>query len=142
MKTIAAVLAVAAVTASGSYSADEQYASQRQVTGLGTQVAALTKRVTKLEKANSLILSWVGTCFNTWTPLTAYGDSTQGYEYLGQDGQTFTTEALDLTNSGDTPTFFVPTASSDCSLNLRRDLAGDLRHSRDTHDFYGRKADR
>jgi outer membrane murein-binding lipoprotein Lpp len=125
LKTIAAVLAVAAVTASSSYSAG-QTASQGQVNHLSKQVAALSTRVSQLEKKSTAILEWIGACFNTWTPLTVYGDSTQGYVYLGQDGQTFTTEALDLTNSGDTPNFYVPAATSDCSLSLRRDLAAFL----------------
>jgi hypothetical protein len=122
MKSIAAVLAVTAVTATGSYSAD-QSRSSGGVNNLRRQVAGLTKRVGQLEKSNTALVGWIGACFNTWTPLTAYGDSTQGYEYLGQDGQVFTTEALDLTNTGDTPSFFVPSAPSDCSLGLRRILA-------------------
>jgi hypothetical protein len=85
------------------------------------QFAALTKRVTALEKSNKVVLAYVGACFNKWAPVTDYGPGNgEGYLYGLPDKTVVTTSALDITNSGETPNFYVPAPTADCSLNLAR----------------------
>ena len=122
MKTVIAVLATAAITASGGYAAGDHWASQQQVNDL-------SQRVTKLEKANKAILLYVGTCFETWAPVTQYGGGDAGgYAYYPPEGDPFTTSALDVTQEGDTVGFYVPAPAADCSLNTAR-LLGSSRHA-------------
>jgi len=116
MKTVAAVLVTAAITAGGGYAAGDRWATQQQVNDL-------SQRVTKLEKANRALLIYVGTCFVAWAPVSRYGDTTQGYGYYPAAGDPFTTSALDITQDGDTAGFYVPASSADCSLTTARLLA-------------------
>jgi hypothetical protein len=97
------------------------------------QFAALTKRVTALEKANKVVLAYVGQCFNKWAPVTDYGPGgEEGYLYGLPDKTIITTSALDITNTGETPNFYVPAPTGDCSLNLTRfrALAGPTHQTR------------
>ena len=85
------------------------------------QFAALSKRVTALEKTNKTILAYVGTCFNHWASVSRYGPGgNEGYVYVLPDNSVHPTSALDITESGDTADFFVPSPTADCSLNIAR----------------------
>ena len=83
------------------------------------QFAALSKRVTALEKTNKIIIGYVGACFNHWAPVSRYGPGgNEGYVYLFPDTTTQPESALDINHSGDTADFFVPSPTTDCSLNV------------------------
>ena len=83
------------------------------------QFAALSKRVATLEKTDKVFLAYVGTCFNHWAPVSRYGPGgNEGYVYLFPDNSTQATAALDINHSGDTADFFVPSPTTDCSLNV------------------------
>jgi hypothetical protein len=88
------------------------------------QFAALTKRVKKLEKDDNAVLSYVGSCFSAWAPVSRYGGlPTEGYVYGYSDGHAGFESALDATAQGDKPSFFVPAAAQDCTLSAYRKLA-------------------
>src|SRR5437868_15135716 len=101
MKTVAAVLVTAAITAGGGYAAGDRWATEQQVNDL-------RQRVTKLEKANRALLICVGTCVVAWAPVSRYGDTTQGYGYYPAAGDLFTTWACDITQDGDPAGLYVP----------------------------------
>jgi hypothetical protein len=112
MKIVLAVVLTALVTSSGAF-AVEQAVTPRQF-------AALKKQVQTLQKRQNLILGYVGTCLSQWKPLTEFNN----YLALDQTSQQpFETTALDLTGSGETPSFFAPTAAQDCTLQGSRGLA-------------------
>jgi hypothetical protein len=96
------------------------------------QFAALSKRVAAVEKSNKAVQGYVANCFNKWVAVSVYGPGgPEGYLYGLADKTVITTSALDITNTGDTPSFFVPAPAADCSLNLTRfrSLAGGARHN-------------
>lgn len=112
MKTVLAVMLTALVTSSGAY------AVERAVTP--GQFAALKRQVTTLQKRQNLILGYIGTCLSQWKPMTQFNN------YLALDesaNQPFETTGVDLTGSGETPSFFAPTAPQDCTLSSTRGLA-------------------
>ena len=83
------------------------------------QFAALSKRVTALEKTNKIIIGYVGACFNHWAPVSRYGPGgNEGYVCVFPDTTTQPESALDINHSGDTADFFVPSPTTDCSLNV------------------------
>jgi hypothetical protein len=109
------VTAIAVLLGAGTFAS----AGQQAVTP--GQFAALKKRVASLEKSNKVVLAYVGACFNKWAPITDYGAvDGEGYVYTFADGTSRLESAVDVTNTGDQPNFFVPAAPSDCSLNLPR----------------------
>jgi hypothetical protein len=112
MKIVLAVVLTALVTSSGAYAVEQAVTPG--------QFAALKKQVQTLQKRQNLILGYVGTCLSQWKPLTQFNN------YLALDQQSqqpFQTTALDLTGSGEQPSFFAPTASQDCTLQGGRSLA-------------------
>jgi hypothetical protein len=112
MKTVLAVVLTALVTSSGAY------AVERAVTP--GQFAALKRQVTTLQKRQNVILGYIGTCLSQWKPMTQFTN------YLALDEtkqQAFETSAVDLTGTGEQPSFFAPTASQDCTLSSTRSLA-------------------
>jgi hypothetical protein len=118
MKTVAAVLVVAAITAGGSWAGGAHFASSAQVKSLGSRVTALEKKTASLQKGESALLEYVGGCFASWAPITRYGDpnGSAGYVYQNTGGSAFLTTGLDVTGQNSTPSFFVPAPSSDCSV--------------------------
>jgi hypothetical protein len=107
MKTIVAVAITALIcTASG-------FATGVAVTP--GQFNALKKRVASLEKTDRVEIGFIGACFNRWTGFTSYG----GYVAQDSNGQSILTSATDITEEGDTPQFWLPTAATDCSLNAQ-----------------------
>ena len=127
MKTLLASLATGLIVFLGTTA----FAGAGQQAVTPKQFAALSKRVVALEKSNKVVLGYVGACFNRRAPVSDYGPSdTEGYLYGLPDKTIITTSALDITNSGDTPNFYVPAPTADCSLNLTRfrALAGHVRH--------------
>ena len=120
MKTLAAVLVTAAITAGGGYAAGDHWATRQQVDDL-------SGRLTKVEKVNKALLAYVNTCFVDWAPISQYGSSDGGYGYYPGDSDPFTTSALDITQDGDTVGFYAPASSVDCSLQTAR-LLGAARH--------------
>jgi hypothetical protein len=74
------------------------YSTQGRQGVTPAQFAALSKRVKKLEKANTALTTYVGGCLIGWKAVTSY----DGYLYQGSSGQ-IETSALDYTESGDTP---------------------------------------
>jgi hypothetical protein len=85
------------------------------------QFAALSKRVATLEKTDKVVLAYVGTCFNHWTPINRYGPGgDEGYVYVFPDKTVQAESALDITNTGDTANFYVPSPATDCSLNVAK----------------------
>lgn len=112
MKTVLAVLLTALVTSSGAY-AVERAVTPRQFNALKAQVQTLQKR-------QNIILGYIGTCLSQWKPLTQFNN------YLALDeqaNQPFETSGLDLTGSGEQPSFFAPTAAQDCTLQGTQSLA-------------------
>jgi hypothetical protein len=85
------------------------------------QFAALSKRVTTLEKTDRTFLAYVGACFNHWAPVSRYGPGgNEGYVYVFPDNSLQPVSALDINHSGDTADFYVPSPTADCSLNLAK----------------------
>jgi hypothetical protein len=128
LKTFLTCLTTAAVVLLGVTA----FANAGQQSVTPAQFIALSKRVAKLEKANKAELTYIAACFNKWQPVSDYGPGDkEGYLYSFPDGTVVPTSALDLTNTGDTPNFFVPSPASDCSLNVARfrALAGHGRTS-------------
>jgi hypothetical protein len=115
------VLTVAALVAALVVAAFAEAGQQAVTPG---QFAALSKRVKKLEKDDNAVLSYVGACFAKWSPVTGYGGlPTEGYNYTYTDGKVGFESALDITAQGDEPSFYVPAADENCSLQAYRKLA-------------------
>jgi hypothetical protein len=76
------------------------------------QFAALSKRVTKLERSNRDLVGYVGGCLLDWQAITEYGDG-ENYGYVYDDdnnpsnGQMLVS-ALDFTDTGDQASGYVP----------------------------------
>jgi hypothetical protein len=128
VKTLFACLATGLIVFLGTTA----FAGAGQQAVTPKQFAALSKRVVALEKSNKVVLGYVGVCFNKWAPVSLYGPGdTEGYLYGLPDKSIITTSALDITNTGETPNFYVPAPTADCSLNLARfrALAGHAHNS-------------
>jgi hypothetical protein len=111
MKTVLAVLAVAAITGSAGFAAGESVTP--------AQFRALSKRVTKVEKVDNTLVQYVGVCLGTFVPLTVYGGGSGGDGYVYQPpagAPTFLVSAVDVTGQGDTASFYVPGSQQDCTL--------------------------
>ncbi len=115
MKTFVACLATALAVFIGT----SAFANAGGQAVTPKQFAALSKRVTTLEKTNKTILAYVGVCFNHWAPVSRYGPGgNEGYVYVLPDSSVQPVSALDINHSGDTADFFVPSPTTDCSLNV------------------------
>ena len=115
MKTFVACLATALAVFIGT----SAFANAGGQAVTPKQFAALSKRVTALEKTNKIIIGYVGQCFNHWAPVSRYGPGgNEGYVYMFPDTTTQPESALDINHSGDTADFFVPSPTTDCSLNV------------------------
>lgn len=117
MKVIAAVLVSTAVLAGGAWAADTQATAgptTAQFNALKAEVTALKKANNTLTLATAALINFDKECLNTWKGVKEYG----GYSVVFTDNSTGTTTALDLSATTDTPDFYMPFASSDCSNKL------------------------
>ena len=101
------------------------YSSTRPNAVTPKQFNALKTRVTKLEKANTAILGYIGNCLLQWAPVTQYGSGTThsfGYSY-SNDGSTYVLEpALAFTQPGSTVSVYMP-ATTNVSCTSSRALS-------------------
>jgi hypothetical protein len=117
MKAIAAVLVSSVVLAGSAWAADtHSFAgpSKAQFNALKAQVAALKKKNDTLTLATVALINFDKQCLDRWKGVKDYG----GYSSVFTDGTTGTSSALDLAATGDTPDFYMPFASSDCTNKI------------------------
>jgi hypothetical protein len=83
------------------------------------QLKALAKRVTKLEKEMNNVNA-LGACITkAFAPISVYGvPPGEGYVY-SQNGTTFPTTAVDITNEGDSPDAILVTMNPSCISSSR-----------------------
>ena len=68
------------------------------------QFAALSKKVTTLQKQVKTLNSLIGSClFVQAVPVASFGTDTEGYAYVRSDGSVIITSALDIVGQNETP---------------------------------------
>ncbi len=131
MKKVLAGMALAALVfaaAGFAYSARPTTATPTAVTP--TQFRALQKRVVKLEKLTNALAVYTAGCLLKWQGVARFGQPpNSGYLYDNDSDPAnghFLSSALDITDTGETPTaYFVVTQDQNClpsGLALRRNL--------------------
>ena len=72
---------------------------------------ALKKQVAVLKKDDTAFQTVLANCFSGAVPILRY----DGYESRAQDGTTFVTTALDVAETGDTPTMYLLDVGQSCA---------------------------
>jgi hypothetical protein len=83
---------------------------------------ALKKQVAVLKKDDTAVQAILSACFTSAVPVLRYG----GYESRADDGSTFVTTALDVAETGDTPTVYLLDVGQACAnvINTTSKLHG------------------
>ena len=83
------------------------------------QFAALSKKVTGLQKQVKTLNSVVGSClFVQAVPVASFGTDTEGYVYARSDGSLVITSALDIVGQNETPQAWFVGTSTDCANSM------------------------
>jgi len=115
MKRLLALVATAGV-AVGLYAATAG-GGQQAVTP--RQFAALSKKVTGLQKQVKTLNSVIATClFVQAAPVASFGGGTEGYVYRQSNGTEFLSSALDFVGESETPTAWLVGTTPDCATAM------------------------
>ena len=80
------------------------------------QFAALSKKVTKLQKDVKALNSVIGDClFVQAVPVASFGTDTEGYVYHRSDGTDVITTALDIVTANETPQAWLVGTTTQCA---------------------------
>jgi len=80
------------------------------------QFAALSKKVTKLQKDVKALNSVIGDClFVQAVSVASFGTDTEGYAYVRADGSVIITSALDTVGPNETPAFWLVGTNTQCA---------------------------
>jgi hypothetical protein len=80
------------------------------------QFAALSKKVTKLQKDVKALNSVIGDClFVQAVPVASFGTTTEGYLYGRSDGSVVVTSALDIVSQNETPQAWLVGTTTQCA---------------------------
>ena len=80
------------------------------------QFAALSKKVTKLQKDVKALNSVIGDClFVQAVPVASFGTDTEGYVYHRSDGTDVITTALDIVTANETPQAWLVGTNMQCA---------------------------
>ena len=80
------------------------------------QFAALSKKVTKLQKDVKGLNSVIGDClFVQAVPVASFGTASEGYVYARADGSVIITSALDIVSANETPQAWLVGTNTQCA---------------------------
>ena len=83
------------------------------------QFAALSKKVTTLQKQVKTLNSLIGSClFVQAVPVASFGTDTEGYAYVRADGSVIITSALDIVGQNETPQAWFVGTTTDCANSM------------------------
>jgi hypothetical protein len=114
---VAAAVATGGLIAAGLAPAVEQAVTPRQFNALAKRVTAMEKQVTALGVVTTQCL------MHQTAGVTVYGTETEGYVYSMPDDRLVITSALDLTESGQTPSMFLLGVHPECAAVINESLA-------------------